>query len=106
MSNLENITAGREYWQPLVDEFLSSEFKSKHEYCRQNEIHYENFLYWLRKLTKQPNRASSKLIPVSLSTSVASHCVIDLAGGHRLILQSTEALACLPDLLSNMTGQK
>tara|TARA_B100000035_G_C21020938_1_gene564040 strand:- start:2004 stop:2324 length:321 start_codon:yes stop_codon:yes gene_type:complete len=106
VDNVGNITAGREYWQSLVDEFLAGEFKSKREYCRQNEIHYDNFLYWLRKLTNKPNQKVSKLVPIALPTAVSGHCVIDIAGGHRLTLQTQEALAYLPDVLCSIAGQK
>ncbi|MGJ3495507.1 IS66 family insertion sequence element accessory protein TnpA [Piscirickettsia salmonis] len=95
-------TSGHEYWQPIIKQYEHSGIKSKREFCRQSNVHYDNFLYWLRKLTKQPDKKSG-LIPVSLGSSLAGHCVLDLAGGHRLTLQSKDALACLPELLSSLT---
>ena len=96
------LNTGPQYWQPIIEQYEQSGIKSKREFCRQNVVHYDNFLYWLRKLTKQADK-EPRLIPVSLSSSLTGHCILDLAGGHRLILQSKDALACLPELVSSLT---
>ena len=100
-SNQRAVAKGRNYWQVHVDAYLSGDFKNKRDFCRQSNLSYDNFLYWFRRLTK--HQSPSKLIPVTFSPRQGGHCVLELNHGHRLTIQSQEALACLPELLAHLS---
>ena len=65
MSETISVTTRTQYWQHHVDNFQNSGL-SRAQYCRDHELSYHVFKYWLTKLTDDV--VPSKLVPVTLSS--------------------------------------
>ena len=64
------------HWRPLVDAWRNSA-QSQRAFCRQQDLSYEQFVYWRRKFEQRANgtgrRPSSALVPVIYQPEVAEH---------------------------------
>jgi hypothetical protein len=70
----------KEFWHDQLEKLKISGL-SRFQYCRENDINYDRFGYWIKKLSP----AISKFIPVKLQTSevtvkYATLCTIELRG--------------------------
>ena len=66
------------HWRPLVDAWRNSG-QSQGAFCREQDLSYEQFVYWRRKFEQHPSdaapRPSSALVPVIYQPEVAEHGV-------------------------------
>lgn len=56
----------QEQWQQHIDNWKASNL-SREQFCKQNDLKFYTFQYWLRKLTpSQGNNETESFIPVSI----------------------------------------
>jgi hypothetical protein len=64
------------HWRQLVDAWRNSG-QSQRAFCREQDLIYEQFVYWRRKFEQQGNgaasRPSSALVPVIYQPELAEH---------------------------------
>jgi hypothetical protein len=85
-----------EFWRKHHEAQQSSGL-SRAMYCRQYELNYNNFAYWIKK---QKNHVGGSLIAVKLKSDVFSTsqnilCTLDLKNGHSLKIYDTQALTLI-----------
>ncbi len=83
---------GREFWEQQLVRLKTSGL-SRSQYCRENNINYDRFGYWLKRLPP----VSSEFIPVKLQTPElsaphATLCTLKLRG-HILKIHDLSALS-------------
>ncbi len=82
------------YWKKQI-ELLKSSNLSRKAYCRQNQVNYDRFAYWIKKGSVKPQ----PLIAVKLKTEEASEsspkllCTLILNQGRKLLIHDQAALA-------------
>lgn len=96
------------YWKQQQSAFLASGLSRK-RYCREHEVNYDRFSYWLRKLSSHQRAVQSgkesalkngSLLPVQISqekqdTSPTTLCTLNLKNGHSLIIHTVEVIMLL-----------
>jgi len=65
ISETLSVTTRTQHWQRHVDGFQKSGL-SRAQYCRDHELSYHVFKYWLTKLSDEA--APKKLVPIALSS--------------------------------------
>lgn len=89
----------KEYWQGHIQAQEVSGL-SKAEYCRQNKIRVNRFLYWYHKLKAA---STGEMIPVKVQASEInngqSYGTLEYPNGIRLKIESKELLMLLPRLV-------
>jgi len=74
-------------WQALVAQFEETGH-SVAVFCRDQELIYSQFLYWVRKLDK----TKTKMIPVKVASAETSLAIIELGHGRQLKIVSLDGL--------------
>ena len=74
-------------WQTLVSQFQEAGC-SVAEFCRDQNLIYSQFLYWVRKLEK----AKAKMIPVEVASTEACLAMLELGHGRQLKITSLDGL--------------
>jgi hypothetical protein len=95
MSTIEN----KEYWENQLGKLKASGL-SRSQYCRDNDINYDRFGYWIKRLST----ASSEFIPVKVSMPDeaipnATLCTIELCG-HIIKIHDLSVLSFLLERLA------
>lgn len=82
-----------EFWQKHYASLKSSGLKRK-TYCRQNNISYDRFGYWICRWNRGYGNKliSVKLKSENLPASESVLCTLDFKCGHALRIYNTEAL--------------
>lgn len=88
----------KEFWQQQLEK-LNASGLSRSQYCRENNVDYDRFGYWVKKLSP----ASLKFIPVKLQApettmQQATLCAIELRG-HVLKIHDLSALSLILERL-------
>jgi len=90
--------ATQKHWKQHLAQWQKSKL-SKTAYCKQHDLNYHRFLYWNKKFS---NAAS--LIPVKVAppknTNTSALCFLELPSGHKLCVQSREALLLVLEQLA------
>ena len=96
----ELLTRDNTHWQMHYESMKLSKL-SRSAYCRQHELNYDRFCYWIRK--QKPKTEDHKpLISVRLKPEPIAHrqdivCTLELKNGHALKIHDTQALALILD---------
>lgn len=90
---------GREFWLEQLEK-LKTSGKARSEYCRENNINYHRFGYWLKQLS----RTTSEFVPVKLISSeptapTAVLCTMELHG-HVIKIHDLSALSFIIERLA------
>jgi hypothetical protein len=77
---MPTIQESKEFWEHHLEKLKTSGLRCS-EYCRNNDISYDRFRYWIKKL----NPVSARFIPVKVQAnkSVSSSiplCTLELRG--------------------------
>ena len=96
---MPTIIEGKEYWQEQLHRLKASGL-SRSRYCREHDINYDRFGYWLKRLSPVP----STFVPVKIQASEIpiTHpllCTIELRG-HVLNIHDASVLSILLDRLA------
>lgn len=95
------IIESKEFWQEQLTKLKESGL-SRSQYCRENEINYDRFGYWIKRLAHSSSEPSS-FVPVKLSASSepatqTTLCTIELKN-HYLKIHELSALSFILDRL-------
>ncbi len=89
----------RDEWQEHVRQWQAMDI-SKAAYCKNHTLNYHRFLYWFHLFSKP----SDDFMPAKLADSQAMNksglCMLELSSGHKLHIQSREALLLLLEHLA------
>src|ERR1700733_13607236 len=91
-----------EFWQHH-HKLLKSNGMKRSSYCRENNLNYDRFGYWINRWNKLKNdKAPIKLVGVTLKSTESSSqtkllCALDLKNGHSLKIYDSEVLAIILD---------
>lgn len=98
----------RKKWLEIVQDFKKSK-QSRRRYCEENQINHHTMRYWLDKLKDQREPgfipvkyAEENKQEVAVQTESQSYrrlCSIEFGGDKRLVIESSEALKELKNLL-------
>ena len=93
------VIEGKEFWQQQIEKLKTSGL-SRSQYCRENNLNYDRFGYWLKRLSP----VTSEFIPVKLQTSEATAldatlCTIELRG-YVLKIHDLSALSLMLERLA------
>lgn len=99
--NLSAITEGEAFWKQHA-ELLKSSGLSRVEYCREYDLNYHQFGYWLKKFS---HFASSSLISVKIKPEQPKEkkvmlCSLNLTNGRTLCIYDKHALVLILEKLS------
>jgi hypothetical protein len=83
---------GKDFWQQQLENLKTSGL-TRSQYCRENNINYDRFGYWLKRLSS----ASSEFVPVKLhapepASPHSALCTLELRG-HILKIHDFSALS-------------
>jgi hypothetical protein len=90
---------GRDFWQHQL-ESLNTSGLTRSQYCRENNINYDRFGYWLKRLSP----VSSEFVPVKLHAPElpsphSALCTLELRG-HILNIHDLSALSFVLERLA------
>src|SRR3990167_2250093 len=96
---MSTVIENKEFWQNQLEKLKASGL-TRAQYCRDNGVNYDRFVYWLKQLSP----ASSTFVPVKLQAPEAlsyttTLCTIELRG-HVLKLHDMSALSFVLDRLA------
>lgn len=96
---MSTIKENKQFWEQELEKLKSSGL-SRAQYCRENDINYERFSYWIKKL----NPEVPTFIPVKIQTTepMSHHvalCALEIKG-HLLKIYDLSALSYLLERLS------
>jgi hypothetical protein len=98
--NMTTEIKDQKYWQQHSEKLKASRL-SRSKYCRENNLDYDRFGYWLRK----SSTATPKFIPVQVQAPTTQSalpstalCTVEL-GGHVLKIHDLTALSFLIEKL-------
>ncbi len=104
MPSPDDRTTRATYWHQHVLHWKNSQL-SQIAYCREHELNFHRFNYWLRKeapvkTKKEPSNVSSSFVPVVTSHATQSELSLLFPGG--IILQGIESknLATVKQLMA------
>ena len=87
MSSTNSTSGQHSFWQPHAIAWQDSGL-SKARYCRENELNYHQFIYWLPRFLSDTSSASvltkaqmPKLLPVAIEQPLGSGLRITLPNG-------------------------
>lgn len=97
---MSNTIESKEFWEQQLKRFKESGL-TRSQYCRDNNINYDRFGYWLKRLS--PAELST-FVPVKLRTPepTSSHlvlCTLELRG-HILKIHDRSALSFILERLT------
>jgi len=89
----------KEFWERQLEQLTASGL-SRSQYCRENNINYDRFGYWLKKLSP----VVSKFVPVKLQAPElalphSALCTLELRG-HILKIHDLSALSFVLERLA------
>ena len=93
------VIEGKDFWQQQLENLKTSGL-TRSQYCRENNINYDRFGYWLKKLSP----VSSEFVPVRLQAPElpspnTAICTLELRG-HILIIHNLSALSFVLERLA------
>jgi hypothetical protein len=96
---MPTIIENKEYWQEKLDRLKASGL-SRSQYCRNNNINYDRFGYWLKRLSPiTPTFVPVKMHVPEISISQPLLCTIEFHG-HILKIHDSSVLSILLDRLA------
>lgn len=83
------------FWKTHLESFKQSGLTRK-EYCRQNNVNYDRFGYWLPKLApRTTSLVAVQLKPETRSRTQPELCTLALKNGHELKIHDLQALSLI-----------
>lgn len=94
-TQLSNQANDENYWHKIFEDYEASNL-IRSDYCRKNQINYDNFGYWWRKLK---NESVKKLIPIKIKSEQVPQLernralsTITFKNGNSLVIYDKEIL--------------
>jgi hypothetical protein len=94
-TQVSNQAKDETYWNKIFGDYEESNL-IRSVYCRQNQINYDNFGYWWRKLK---NKSVEALIPIKIKSEYAPQpernralSTLTFKNGNSLVIYEREAL--------------
>lgn len=114
MDTKHRLSIRKEEMYGKIEDYLSQEITQK-EYCQQENLSYNTFMYWLRKYRKEPGlpsqRSSSQsgFIPLKFSSDsplsgCTTDCEVHLPNGVMIRCQTTSINSSLVKLIQSLLG--
>ncbi len=96
-------TKNKAFWKNHV-ELQKSNDLSRADYCRQNNLNYHSFGYWLKKWPPYERQESSRLIAIKIKPdsevqTQATLCTLTLNNGRCLKIHDLQSLALILEKL-------
>ena len=96
---MSELIEDKEFWQNHLEKLKISGL-SRFQYCRENDINYDRFGYWLKKLSPPISKfISVKLQASDVKAEHATLCTIELRG-HVLKIHDLSALSLMLERLA------
>ncbi|MHB2149757.1 IS66 family insertion sequence element accessory protein TnpA [Calditrichota bacterium LG25] len=102
-SNVSNSARKQEMFK--IIEAYEQSGQTQRAFCKERELAFTTFLYWLRKYRKEKTKSAS-FIPLNiLNRDSNSHYRIDLPNGIIIHLNGSEGLKLISELISHVCGK-